>query len=178
MFYSNLSKTVVLSVGVIVTAFLLSVIVLAWTEPGATPPGGNVPAPVNVGGAGQVKRYVDNSNKGWLGIATDNYDLSFGLTVGYIDNKIGLKVRGDSYFQGKTSDDTSAALNVANDAGTSLLYVRNDGHVGIGTPGPEEKLDISGNLKINEFRIKRISATEMGMYDSGDNLVLIFDEGN
>lgn len=51
-------------------------------------------------------------------------------------------------------------------------------NVGIGpVTSPAEKLEVSGNVKINEFRIKRISATSMGIYDSTNTLVVEFDEG-
>ena len=39
----------------IVGVFLVGVFVLAWTEPGSAPPGGNVEAPVNVGASTQAK---------------------------------------------------------------------------------------------------------------------------
>ncbi len=55
------------------------------------------------------------------------------------------------------------------------------GNVGIGAASPGEKLEIGGGgttgIKINEFKIKRISATEMGVYDSTSTAALIFDEG-
>lgn len=51
-------------------------------------------------------------------------------------------------------------------------------NVGIGpVSAPVEKLEVAGNVKINEFRIKRISATSMGIYDSTGTLLLEFDEG-
>ncbi|KXK57056.1 MAG: hypothetical protein IPM61_07885 [Chlorobi bacterium] len=45
--------------------------------------------------------------------------------------------------QGSTANSGAAALAVANSAGTSLLYVRNDGNVGIGTNTPTASLDIA-----------------------------------
>lgn len=51
-------------------------------------------------------------------------------------------------------------------------------NVGIGpVVTPVEKLEVAGNFKINEFRIKRITATSMGVYDSTNTLLLEFDEG-
>jgi hypothetical protein len=37
---------------------------------------------------------------------------------------------------GRTSDNTAAAMNIANSSASPLLYVRNDGNVGIGTSSP------------------------------------------
>jgi len=133
MRYSNLQKTIALSVGVLAMVILISYIVSAWTEPSQTPPAGNVPAPINTGGAGQTKKYVDASNKGWLGVATDYYDSTYGLTVGYSGNSIGVKVTGNSYFD--------------------------------------------GNINIKTFKFSPISGTELGVYDSAGNQVIIFDEG-
>ena len=55
MSYQTHSKTLALCLGVLVLAFALSYLVLAWTEPGSLPPGGNVPAPINVGTTTQLK---------------------------------------------------------------------------------------------------------------------------
>ena len=88
-----------LLVGVLAMVFLIGFIVWAWTEPGSAPPGGNVPAPINVSGTGQVKKYVDTNNKGWLGVATDGYDSNYGLTVGNSTNVLGVKASGSSLFE-------------------------------------------------------------------------------
>jgi len=51
---------------------------------------------------------------------------------------------GNLVVKGSTSDNTTASLNVQDSGGTSLLYVRNDGNVGIGTTSPGAKLEIAG----------------------------------
>lgn len=51
----NSLRTAVFLVGLVAAVFLANFIVLAWTEPGSTPPSGNVPAPVNVGSTAQTK---------------------------------------------------------------------------------------------------------------------------
>ena len=40
---------------IIISVFVVVGVIFAWTEPTATPPGGNVPAPLNVSNVGQVK---------------------------------------------------------------------------------------------------------------------------
>lgn len=52
---TNLSKNLALCLGVLVLAFSLNYLALAWTEPSVSAPGGNVPAPVNVGSVTQTK---------------------------------------------------------------------------------------------------------------------------
>jgi hypothetical protein len=61
---------------------------------------------------------------------------------------------------------------------TVRLVVGNDGNVGIGTTTPEEKLDVQGGgVKVGNFKIKPVSGTELGVYDSDGNLIIIFDQG-
>lgn len=50
--------------------------------------------------------------------------------------------------RGLTSDNSAGSFDALNSGGTSLLYVRNDGNVGIGTITPGEKLDVVGNIKV------------------------------
>lgn len=130
----NLERAVVLSVGILATVLLVNFLVFAWSEPpyGGTcttppcPPEGNVPAPINVGGAGQTKKYIDDSNTGWLGIATDNYDSNYGLTVGNSTNLLGIKTSGDSLFEGNLSlKELSSAPGPTSDYGK--IYVKTDG---------------------------------------------------
>jgi len=66
--------------------------------------------------------------------------------------------------------------------GNSIIYDTGT-NVGIGTTSPGGKLDIQTSagsvaLKINTFTFRPISATELGVYDSGGNLITIFDEGS
>jgi hypothetical protein len=45
----------------------------------------------------------------------------------------------------------AAALNATNSSGTSLLYVRNDGHVGIGSTSPANALDVNGAIVLGGY---------------------------
>jgi hypothetical protein len=61
--------------------------------------------------------------------------------------------------------------------GNSIIY-DNGTNVGIGTTLPQEKLDVQGGgVRIGNFRIRPISASELGVYDSAGNLIVIFDQG-
>jgi polyhydroxyalkanoate synthesis regulator phasin len=51
--------------------------------------------------------------------------------------------------QGQTNDATTTALNVTNNTPTSLLYVQDDGKVGIGTNSPGQTLEVKGNALIS-----------------------------
>lgn len=56
----------------------------------------------------------------------------------------------DTTIKGTTSDSTKASLEVTNSSDTSLVYIRNDGKVGVGTASPSEVLHISGgNVRID-----------------------------
>ena len=48
-------KIIALTFGILVVSFAVAFYVIAWQEPSQAPPGGNVPAPLNVGPTGQSK---------------------------------------------------------------------------------------------------------------------------
>jgi hypothetical protein len=122
----KIQKIALFTIGSLVMSILLSYLVFAWSEPSQNPPQGNVPAPINVGSADQVK-------SGKLGVATDGIDTGYGLTVGNSSNSLGIKASGKSYFEKE--------------------------------------------VFFNTFKISPISATELGVYDSNGNLIVIFDQG-
>jgi hypothetical protein len=93
--------------------------ILAWTEPSQTPPNGNVAAPINTSANPQTKA-------GDLGI-------KIGSSIAYWISQIGNSL----VF--KTGDDETTAQ--------PTVIVGQDGHVGIGTTAPNEKLDVAGNAK-------------------------------
>lgn len=53
-----------------------------------------------------------------------------------------------NHIKGSTSDSSAYALKVDDSSDSSLLSVRNDGVVGIGTLTPNAKLDVNGGIKI------------------------------
>jgi hypothetical protein len=119
-------KFILSAIAVLVMSLLAGYLIFAWTEPSQNPPGGNVPAPINVGSTDQVK-------SGKLGVATDGVDSNYGLTVGNSSNSLGIKTSGKSYFEKEVFFKT--------------------------------------------FKISPISPTELGVYDSNGNLIVIFDQG-
>ena len=48
-------KTILLSVAVLLISLGIGLVFAAWQEPTASPPGGNVEAPINVSSTGQTK---------------------------------------------------------------------------------------------------------------------------
>jgi hypothetical protein len=52
---------------------------------------------------------------------------------------------------GTTTDNSAASLNATNSSGVSLLYVRDDGHVGIGSTSPANALDVTGAVAIGSY---------------------------
>lgn len=67
--------------------------------------------------------------------AIDGYSTAAG--------SVGLNVKGSS------TSSANAAANFTDAAGTSILYVRNDRRVGIGTTSPVAALDVNGAIKGN-----------------------------
>ena len=61
------------------------------------------------------------------------------------------------HFKGTSSDNTTSSLNVENLAGTSLMYVRNDGNVGIGATSLTAKLHVTGvDLTLEAIRLTNV----------------------
>ncbi len=85
---------------------------------------------------------------------------------------------------GSTIDNTAAAFNATNSAGTSLVYARNDGNVGVGTASPAAKLDVTDTgTTTSAIIIPRAGAftgtTVNGMlrYNSTSNLFEFYQNG-
>ncbi|MBI4369557.1 MAG: hypothetical protein HY547_04940 [Elusimicrobia bacterium] len=70
------------------------------------------------------------------------------LAVNFSGAKIGIGTTSPgSRFEikGSTADSTASSLNVTNSAGTTMLYVRNDGKIGMGTTSPSSDLSFGGD---------------------------------
>jgi len=65
--------------------------------------------------------------------------------------------------KGSGSTSAAAALDVKSLAGTSLLFVRNDGNIGIGTPSPGSKLEVSGTARFGTDFLTMPSPTYGGI---------------
>ena len=141
----SISKTIALSLGVLAMSLLISFMVLAWTEPGVTPPEENVAGPLlsepddlNLAGATWTERSITNIN----------------ILSGFDD----LFLLGNS--------DETAPVHMG---GSELKFYT----------GGIERMNINsdGEVGINTFKFSPVSTTELGIYDSAGNVILIFDEG-
>lgn len=104
-FPKTLNKEHLLSFVSAIILFAGTTAVLAWTAPGANPPDGNAPAPINVSGNGQIKNgflglYGKNDGNGTnVGLAISkndtNYELLNNLSLG-VRGKIGADLYCDS----------------------------------------------------------------------------------
>lgn len=76
-------------------------------------------------------------------------DQAAGLLIGQLHVKGDLQVGTAPAVgprlsvQGSTANSGAAALGVTNSTGSNLLYVRNDGNIGVGTNAPTAALDIA-----------------------------------
>ena len=149
----------VAGLGIPLVALLSFTLVAAWTDPTEAPPNGNVAAPINVGSTAQVKN-------GGLGVNTltvfgnslfggstgSNAYLNFGGTGG--SSGYGIRDNG-GLLEFKNSGGSWASLQstIFSLVGTWVasgnnIYNTNSDNVGIGTIGPQAKLDVSGTVKI------------------------------
>jgi hypothetical protein len=73
------------------------------------------------------------------------------------------------HIMGSGANSSSSALNVANSGNSSLLFVRNDGNVGIGTTSPTSTLQISGLITANSGNFTnslQLNGSGVGLYDT------------
>ncbi len=73
-------KAITLTLGLIVISFLFVWYIFAFTEPTVAPPGGNVPAPLNVGPLGQSKEagLILNTGGATIGLIVDKGNVGIG----------------------------------------------------------------------------------------------------
>jgi len=154
-------------------AFLVFYLAFAWTEPSATPPAGNVPAPLNVSINAQAKEgslIVGNNSAvttglivryGNVGIGTTNPGAKLDVVSGYQRIQFLTGTNTSSYVLSiGVNDDgvnisnnsTIRGFNFKNANGT-LLTITSGGNVGIGTTNPSTsyKLDVNGNVRATGF---------------------------
>ena len=134
----------------------------AWTGPIATPPGGNVAAPVNIGTSAQYKGGNLGVGQTTLPVFTfeaNGSSLINGALILYGTSRY-LNFGAGSGFAGYGFRDNAGVMEYKNNAGawTSFaasgvwatgglnIYNTNTGNVGVGTANPIRKLDIANGL--------------------------------
>ena len=118
------------------------------------------------GTEGQTVRF-DNAGQmeASSAIYNDGSNIGMGLT-----SAIGSRL----VVKGSGNTNATSALNVTNNADNSLLFVRDDGNVGIGNNTPGALLDVDGSAIFNEsgtavdFRVESDNLTHM-LYVDGTN---------
>jgi hypothetical protein len=160
--------------------------------------GGNYNFPANLGiGASSPETSLDIRSTEFKQMRLWNTGSSQKLWAGSVWDSVGSFIANNAYYQSSYQfiPNYTAASGISfrengnieffADSGltSGVLYnpsekvtITTAGNMGIGV-SPSERLDVSGSVKINEFRIKRISATSMGVYDSTNTVLLEFDEG-
>ncbi len=132
----NVYKSLGVSVLIIFTAIFF---VKAWDAPTTSPPGGNVPPPINVSTVAQSKEGA--------------------LAVGALGVRGAARIDGRIHLDGNTSatnyiSGESPGIRIRTEDDVSFytggwnhrLRISSDGNIGIGTTSPGSRLDVRGNI--------------------------------
>ena len=193
-----------ISMAVFLCTFVIVGLVLAWANPTATPPGGNVAAPLNAGATTQTKTGGLNvlGNFG-IGLSNPSAKLDIAGASSTISNTVGNitisptgnLVQSTGNFivsSGSVGIGTSSPATLLDVAGTSWLrgaagttglYVNSSGNVGIGTTTPQAKLDVAGSIKSTMWKVSKPIAfagaayPRSGTFTSNGGTLMIFASG-
>jgi hypothetical protein len=128
-------KIIPLCLGVLAISFLLSYVVLAWTEPTMSPPGGNVAPPL---------RLIDGAASLTDATHSEGSVRDADQITGY--NDLHLRATLDGTKASIYLDDDDKVLKFYTD-NFERMQINASGNVGIGTTDPVEKLDVNGAIK-------------------------------
>ena len=121
------TKSLALILGVLTMSFLVGYLAFAWIGPKASPPEGNVPAPLNVGTTNQIKT-------GGLGIGGGFYADSPTLVVDAVNHRVGIGTTSPGYkLEVIGTGRVSGALTLGTQASATDHAVRADRTISAGT---------------------------------------------
>ena len=87
------------------------------------------------------------------------------------DSKLEIRANGSS--------SSTSALEILDNSGNSLIFVRDDGNVGIGTSSPSEKLVVDGNIKNNgDVLPGNVSSGNLTLGRSGNRWYTVWTQTN
>ncbi len=151
--------------------------VIAWTEPTASPPGGNLGAPLNISGANQFKRgmlYLNAAGSNFIGLSVRN-----SMIVRNTGNAMTSIYVGDPYSRGNSNDGRIVLYGEHNGniytgtitQGSSNMFINTHGNVMFSSP-----VDV---LSGNYLRIRNSNNQRWGVIrHSGSNLLIYPNSGN
>jgi trimeric autotransporter adhesin len=133
------------TLSILLTLFTVFFFVRAWQEPTQTPPGQNAYAPINVGPTAQTKTGNLTLPNLYLNAAANEGNIQ------YLNQLIGYN---DIFVKGNAAE-TAPVYLAGNQisvytSGTERLRIDSSGNVGIGTTGPNEKLQIGNAFAFHD----------------------------
>ncbi len=113
-------------------------------------------------GDNQYRMVIDNAGQVGIGTTIPSQKLTISGTgsVFGVDNTATFQAKNtagtyETYLWPRWSDDVTylnfgaGGMNIRNSASASRMFIQNGGNVGIGVTGPVQKLDVSGNVRLN-----------------------------
>jgi hypothetical protein len=155
-------KIIPLCLGVLAISCLLSYVVLAWTEPIMSPPGGNVAPPLRlINGAASL---TDPTH-------SEGNLTEVNVVIGY----------NDLFLKGNSAE-TSPVYLAGNEikmytSASERMKIDSSGNVGIGTTEPQYKFHVEGTTKIQAdnifFNINKHASDTLRFFNDS---IVIFDD--
>jgi hypothetical protein len=189
----KISLNIGITLGVALSIFAVTFLVVAWTGPTQAPPSGNIPAPLSAGSTTEYKSgalgiggLFETDTSTHLAVTGGNVGIGTISPTQKLDVNGQIRIRGGSPGAGKiliSGADGTATWGTAADSskwisGTGDDIYRASGNVGIGTTSPGYPLTVNRNDAGIGFALLRAGVQRFSIRYSTTETRLIANQGN